>query len=165
MAQPHGIRIEVDEFTGDSSLVSDWVKFNDPVWKSGPLCHFTLIKSEDQIALGVKVTSKDQVALVEEGADLMILTGKGTLVTLQALSNEVASIGGGSIGLRSSSVWGLTILYGIDLERMQQIADEGIAKVRVYTSDRLIEVEPEKDKWARDVQSLFVTFAKFLEAV
>ena len=89
----------------------------------------------------------NNVFSVKEGDNLMFMTDSGNIITLYNLTYTITSPGAGAIGLSGSECEGISLSYPIPGD-FHKIINQGIKKVRFYTSKGYIEedVKPKKAK-------------------
>lgn len=161
--QQYGIKLDIDEFTSDTVLVSDWMVLNDPIWKAGRISYIKISKLSGQLVLHLKITTGGDISLVDKGDKFYIKFANDEVVQFENEMPVVSIEGGGAIKLRGSATEGLTLLFNIDQEHLNKLAENEISKVRVTTSSGNIEVEPEKSKYKKEMLNYFKYYKKIAE--
>lgn len=158
-AQSYGIKIDVDEFTGDSMMISDWVKLNDPVWKSGKIAYLRFAKlAPENIVLQLKVVTSD-VTSVNKGDEFLIKLANDEVLKFESLEYVITGHGDGATGLRASNALGMDIVFQTDIEAVTEMSMHKVVKARLKTSNGFIEIEPEKEKYKDELLSYAKLFS------
>ncbi len=160
IAQEYGIGLEIDEFTGDTILSSDWITLNDPVWKKGRIAYLKISTIDKQLVLQFKTTTGNNIAFVDEGDLFYIKLANNQILEFSSMTSEFTTLGGGAINLRGSKTEGFFLHFLITEKQLVDLAKSNIYKVRLNTQQGYLEIEPEKKKYAEVLRDYFETYLR-----
>jgi hypothetical protein len=161
-AQSYGIIEEVDEFTFDTILKTDWLVLNDPVWRGGRIAYMKISRMNNQLILHFKTTTAETVLSVNKDDFLYIKLENENILKLNNLEHTVSGSGAGAINLRGSKTQGISLLFLITEEQLKSLTESKVSKVRLVTSSGNLEIEPEKDKYKQELQTYFKYFERYI---
>ena len=159
-----GLNFEVDEFTKDTLLSTDWFTYNKPTWKTGNITYVRLVADNNITALGFKVVT-GEVASISETDKLYLMFDDESILELQNAEYQITDFGAGSINILGSGAMGFNLLFILDEEQMNKICSNEIMKYRLDTSDFKIVVEPEKKKYTKEILRIFSSFKRIRDSL
>lgn len=140
------IDVSIDQFTKDTVIQSDWFYISNAVWKGFP--SFAKIRSENgSMTIRIKAITGKSVSVIPEGSKVMFKFKDESLLELNTAKTAVASVGGGSVGIRGSSLLGVDFPCHLSLFQLKKLSQNTVEAMRVYHDDGFIEFPFEKEKF------------------
>ncbi len=147
--KPIKITTEVDDFTGDTTIKTSFIKFQEPLGGDIGLM-FTGIHSNDTYYIGV-LTYVKELAMSYAGDQMSIKLTDGTIITLLSTSTETAHY-------IKPGTYNLITVYAISVDDLVKLTTTPIEKVRIQTSSGNIDRDPSPKKAPAEVMASFAEF-------
>lgn len=151
--KPVKITTEVDEFTGDTSIKTGFIKFQEPLG-GGIGLMFMMIYQDDSYYIASIMASKD-LCTMDAGDEMILKMVYDTTITLYAADYSVSDYNG-------NGSYTLTTVYPISQDAIVLLSVTPIDKVRIQTSAGNIDRSPSPKK---SPENCMDAFGQFLAAV
>lgn len=137
------IKNEIDEFTGDKLKVSSWEKLAF----TGTMNSYVRIKKvNSNFILSFRFITTNKTYSIDVGEVLLLKLKDNQILKLKNNSFQVSSIGGGSVGISGSNIFGIQINCIVENETLRKLNDNLIVKMRIYQSNGYIEEDVKKKR-------------------
>ncbi len=151
----------IDEFDGDTTVKTTWIKLNQSNWGSGPLTHIRFIIKKGWMFLELRIAD-GRVVSVKEDSEFLIKLNNGEIVKLYNYEYAISGTGDGAVSFYASSAMGIKLFFPISLDNLAKFASDAYEKCRLRTTDGYIIIEPEKKKYATTAESYIQVFYRFI---
>ena len=151
--KPIKITTEIDAFTGDTSISTGFIKFQEPLGGNIGLM-FTCHYQEGTYYLA-SILAMDNLATMDAGDQMVIKLQDGTFITLLAADYAVSSYNG-------NGSYTLITAYPISIDDLTRLSATPITRVRIQTSEGNKDRDPSPKN---SQEACRLAFAQFVEAV
>lgn len=134
---------EIDEFTGDKLKISSWEKL---AYTGKMNSYVRMKKVNSTFILNFKFITTNKAYSINEGEVLLLKLSDSQIIKLKNSSFETSSIGGGSVGISGSNLFGIKISCHINNETLKKLQNNLIVKMRIYQSNGYIEEDVKKKR-------------------
>jgi hypothetical protein len=151
--KPIKITTEIDDFTGDTTIRTSFIKFQEPLGGDIGMM-FTGIYTNGAYYIGVLAYVRE-LTTSYAGDQMSIRLTDGTIINLLSTSTETA-------GYIRPGTYNLITVYSISVDDLVKLTTTPIEKVRIQTSSGNIDRDPSPKKAPAEVMA---SFAEFYRAV
>lgn len=151
--KPIKITTEIDDFTGDTTIKTSFIKFQEPLG-GGTGLMFTLIYQEDRYYIA-SIMAMKELCTMDAQDEMILKLAYDTTVTLYASSHSIADYNG-------NGSYTLTTVYPISQDQLVLMIVTPIEKVRIKTSAGNQDRSPSPKKAS---EACMDAFGQFIAAV
>ena len=141
---------KVDEFTDNTVKRTSWETLNMTMSFTS---YFRISHINDNYYFDLKMMiggTGGKVFSIAKDQEIMFKLDNGEIVKLPNLEYTITCTGCGAKGLSGSNAQGIKVSYSINKEQFEQLKNNTIIKIRIYTNDGYIE-EDTKEKHAKKI--------------
>ena len=138
---------QVDEFSNNSVKRTSWETLNMTMTFSG---YFRISRINDNNYFDLKLMLGGSVFSIDKDQQIMFKLDNGEFVKLSNLEYRITCTGCGAKGFSGSSAQGIKVSYPIDKEQFEQLRNNTVVKIRIYTNDGYVE-DDTKEKHAKKI--------------
>jgi len=152
--KPIKITTDIDAFTGDTSISTGFIKFQEPLGGNIGLmftCHY-----QGGIYYLASILAMDNLTTMDAGDQMVIKLQDGSLITLMAADYAVSSYNG-------NESYTLITAYPISIDDLTRLSLTTIDLVRIQTSEGNQDREPSPKKSPEACRLAFEQFVEYLK--
>jgi outer membrane protein assembly factor BamB len=148
-----GIKVTVDEFTGDTIISTRFVRMNPAQWSTtSPETYASFYNINGNNFFILKITT-GVVLSVDRDSEVFIKFDDGEVLTLYNSEFIISERGAGAVGFNKSSVLGVALVLPLDNYSINTLTEKRISKCRFSTSQGYRVIATKKRKFSDNIRN------------